>query len=136
LYGAEIADGRMPAFWVIELFNVIEDIHAQFVSGTVLPSAEALHRQGGEEAFHGGVAPAISTATHAANDAVLVQQLLEVFTGVLGGFNRSSQRCLWPVTAEYAVNNASMTNYAVMVGCIDPLTTHREYRRYITATNS
>lgn len=52
----------MPAFGVVEPFNVIEDADAQFVKGTILTSAEALRLQGGEEAFHCCVIPTISAA--------------------------------------------------------------------------
>jgi hypothetical protein len=38
---AEIADGRMPAFWVVEVFNVIEDIGASTVPMNCQMSNEA-----------------------------------------------------------------------------------------------
>src|SRR5437899_2354589 len=38
---AEIADGRMPAFWVVEAFNVIEDIGASTAPMNCQTSNEA-----------------------------------------------------------------------------------------------
>ena len=73
LYRAEVADGRMSAFWVVKPFNVIEDIDAQFVAGTIPPPAKALCFQGGEETLHCGIIPAIATAAHTASDAMRFQ---------------------------------------------------------------
>jgi hypothetical protein len=39
--------------------------------------------QGGEKTLHRGVVPAVGAAAHAAGDAVLAQEELVVFAGVL-----------------------------------------------------
>ncbi len=51
----------------------------------------SLGLQTAEEALHRRVVPDLAGATHAAGDALFLEQLLEVIAGVLGGFNRSSQ---------------------------------------------
>jgi hypothetical protein len=60
----------MPAFWIVEPFNVIEDIGAQFIAGAIPPPTKALCLKGGEETFHCGVIPAIAAAAHTANDTM------------------------------------------------------------------
>lgn len=44
-----------------------------------------------EKTLYGGVVPALTAPAHTARDALCHGQLLEVITGVLSGFNRSSQ---------------------------------------------
>ena len=73
LYWADVADSRVPAFRVVEPFNVIEDISTQFVAGTVPAPTQAFCLQSGEETFHCGVIPAITAAAHTASDAVRFQ---------------------------------------------------------------
>src|SRR5690606_37649617 len=44
-----------------------------------------------EEALHRGIVPDVARPAHRAGDAVIGHQALELLTGVLGRFNRSSQ---------------------------------------------
>ena len=81
----------MPTPGVVEPLNVVKDICASFVSGFVLGAKHSFDLQRREEALHCRIVPALSTSTHAAGDALIGQQALEVFAGVLGVFNRSSQ---------------------------------------------
>src|SRR5207245_4871328 len=53
---------------------------------------DELDLQRREETLGHGVVPAIAPAAHAAHDPVLGQGALVVAAGVLGGFNRSSDR--------------------------------------------
>ena len=81
----------MPTPGVVEPLNVVKDICTGFVP-RLLPSAKhSFDLQCREETLHRRIVPALAPATHAAGDALIGQQALEVFAGVLGVFNRSSQ---------------------------------------------
>lgn len=68
-----------------------------FVSRT--PWGRALGLQRSEEALHGRVVPDFTSPTHAANDALFVQQPLEVLACVLATLVRVVKKCHWPTPA-------------------------------------
>lgn len=73
----------MPALGIVEPLNVIEHIGPGFIAGSVDLSICTLGLQRGEEAFHGGIVPAVAPATHAALDSLVREQLLKRLAGVL-----------------------------------------------------
>lgn len=79
---AEIADGRMPA-GSVKSFDVVEHIGACLISGSIDLGGRTLGLERGEEALHRRVVPDVAGAAHAANDAVVGHQALELFAGVL-----------------------------------------------------
>ena len=81
----------MPTPGVVEPLDVVKDIGPSFVSGFVLGAKHSFNLQRREEALHRRIVPALAAPTHAAGDALIGQQALEVLAGVLGVFNRSSQ---------------------------------------------
>ena len=74
----------MFAHRVVEALDVIEHVRPGVLPCPVDLAAEpfGLHRR--EEAFYRGVVPAFTATTHAAGDALSLEQLLEVVAGVLG----------------------------------------------------
>ena len=81
----------MPTPGVVEPLNVIKDIRPGFVPRLVPGSEHSFDLQRREETSYRRIVPALSTPAHAAGDALIDQQALELFVGVSGGFNRSSQ---------------------------------------------
>ena len=81
----------MPTPGVVEPFNVVKDIGPGFVPSPVLGAKHSFDLQCREETLHRRIVPALTAPAHAAGDALIDQQALEVFTGVLGVFNRSLQ---------------------------------------------
>ena len=78
----------MSSCGVVEAFDVIEDVGLGFVSGSVALSTGAFGLEAGEEALHRGVVPAVARPAHAAHHAVILQQRLKRFAGVLATFPR------------------------------------------------
>src|SRR6185312_9917256 len=76
---------------VVEALDVVEDIRPCFFSSPVDLASGSLGFQAAKEALHCRVVPNFTGPAHAASNALLSQETLEVLTGVLGGFNRSSQ---------------------------------------------
>ena len=68
---------------VVEHLNEVEDVCPSFVSGFVPGAKHCFDFQGGEEALHRRIVPALATATHTAGSPLIGQQSLEVFAGVL-----------------------------------------------------
>lgn len=82
----------MPAPRIVEPFHVIEHIGPRLVPRGVVFSARPFSLQRGEEALHGGVVPAVAAPAHAADNAVVAQQALEVLAGVLAALVRVVQQ--------------------------------------------
>lgn len=73
---------------VVEPLNIIEDIGLGLVPGAIDFANDAL----GLEAFHRGIVPNVSRAAHAADDAVVSHQLLELLAGILAPLIRVMQQ--------------------------------------------
>ena len=80
---AFVVQGGVFADGVVERFDVLEQTQPNFGTGLVLLVVNQLVLQRGEERFHRGVVPAVSFADHAALKAIVFEQLLIRFTGVL-----------------------------------------------------
>lgn len=74
LYRGQVASGTMPADRVVEHLDVIEYVGVRFLPGKVDPSLDPFLLQCTEEAFGHCIVVAVSSPTHARNDAVLFQQ--------------------------------------------------------------
>ncbi len=68
----------VSAFSVVEALDVIEHIGSGFVSCAVLLPFDALSFKCSEEAFDHRVVVTTSSVTHAASDAMFLEQVLEV----------------------------------------------------------
>lgn len=84
----------MPTLRIVKPFHVVKQICLRVVARTIVPSVHSLDLQAGEETLHHGVVPDVAQAAHAADNAVLVEQSLELLAGVLGDFQRSSQHLI------------------------------------------
>jgi len=83
----------VTAFGVVETLDVVKHICLGFFASFVDPSAvDSLCLQGRKEALHGRVVPDLSSATHAAGDALLHEQSLELITRVLAALVRVVQQ--------------------------------------------
>ena len=71
----------MPTPGVVEPLNVVKDICTSFVSGFVPGAKHSFNLQRREEALHRRIVPALSAPAHAAGDALIDQQALEVLAG-------------------------------------------------------
>lgn len=78
----------MPAPRIVEPFHVIEHIGTGFVTRDIVFAARPFGLQRREEAPHGSVVPAVAAAPHAADNAVVAQQALEILAGVLAALVR------------------------------------------------
>src|SRR5271168_3515388 len=83
LHGTQISDRRVPAFRIIEAFNVVEHIGLGVVARPIGFARRAFGLQRGEEALHRRIVPDIAGAAHGADDAMIGHQLLELLAGVL-----------------------------------------------------
>lgn len=85
----------MAAVGIVEALNVLEEIGSGFLSCPIARlRVNMFLLETREEAFHRGIVPTVALAAHAAGDAVMREQALEVLGSVLGEFNRSSQHFL------------------------------------------
>src|SRR5664279_4403773 len=82
----------MTSDGIVEPLDVVEHICSGLVPGAIGFSLGAFGFQRREEALHRRVVPDVAGSAHAANDAAVGHQALELVAGVLGGFKRSSQR--------------------------------------------
>jgi hypothetical protein len=73
----------VPAFRIIEAFNIVEHIGLGFVARPIGFARRAFGLQRGEEALHRCIVPDIAGAAHGADDAMIGHQLLELLAGVL-----------------------------------------------------
>ena len=78
LNGADITDVSVSAFSVIEAFDVVEHIGSGLVSCAVVIPFDSLSFKCSEEAFDHRVVVTTSSVTHAAGDAMFLEQVLEV----------------------------------------------------------
>ena len=81
----------MPARPVIEHLDVLEDILPCGVTNRVVPMVHELTLECPEEAFNPGVVPAVAVATHAGDEAVLVQYPLRARGGLRTAASRVVQ---------------------------------------------
>ena len=89
-----VVDPGMPAFPVVEDFDVFEQRRFGFSPGAELCSMNKLGLERAEERLHGRIIIAVALAAHGGFDAVAVEDLAIRSAGVLGGFKRSSQHPL------------------------------------------
>lgn len=68
----------MPAFWVVEHLDVIENISASILPGALDLSPDSLPLQQLEKAFRYRIVMAVATSTHAAKQVVGFQEALPV----------------------------------------------------------
>ena len=73
----------MSSSRVVEPFDVIIDISSCFVARPISASADSVVFHSREEALHNGIIVTLAGTAHAALDAVLNKQLLELLTRVL-----------------------------------------------------
>ena len=71
----------MPTPGVVEPLNIVKEVCTGFVSGFVPGAEHSFNLQRGEEALHRRIVPALSAPAHAAGDALIDQQALEVLAG-------------------------------------------------------
>ena len=69
----------MLALGIVEPLDVVEQVRACLISGSVATPVCPLQLQRREEAFHCRIVPAITPAAHAAGDVLLGQQPLEQY---------------------------------------------------------
>ncbi len=70
----------MAPFAVVKALDVIEDIRRCLLSGFVSSASDTLSFEQREEAFHDSIVVTAAFVTHAAGDAVSLEQFLEVVT--------------------------------------------------------
>ena len=73
----------MTASGVVPAFDELEDGHARLGLGPERPAVEQLAFEGGEEALHRCVIPAVAGTAHRAGYAVIGHQTLELIAGVV-----------------------------------------------------
>src|SRR5271168_5499426 len=71
LHGAQISDRRVPAFRIIEAFDVVEHISLGLVARPIRFARRALGLQRGEEALHRRIVPDVARTAHRADNAVI-----------------------------------------------------------------
>ena len=96
---ARVSDRRVMPDAVVEPLDIVEHVRLGFVPGAIDLSSDAFGFQRREEAFHGGIVPDVARPAHAAGDATVGHQALELVAGILGGFKRSSQHQVCSLTA-------------------------------------
>lgn len=84
----------MSPLRIVEAFDVIKDISPCFITRPVVAAADPIVFHPREEAFHHGVVVTLPRTAHAAFDAVVREEPLELLCRILGGFNRSSQHSI------------------------------------------
>ena len=81
--GHLVIDSRVGSPSIVIDFYVLKQGAAGLFIRGVMFVMHLLFLQGGEKTFGHGVVPTISFATHAAHEAVLVEQITMLATGVL-----------------------------------------------------
>lgn len=74
----------MFALWVVEEFNVCEDVAPGIIACPVGSSSGPLAFQQLEEAFRNGVVVTVAAAAHAGLEIILAKERLPLATGELG----------------------------------------------------
>src|SRR2546421_13032282 len=67
---AQIANRRVPAFRIVEAFDIVKYIRLGLIARTIQFARGALDLQRRKEALHRGVVPHIARAAHRTYDAV------------------------------------------------------------------
>src|ERR1700712_4423093 len=89
---ADIADGGVATGSVVEALDVGKDITFGFCPCFILPVVDEFSFESVEEALHRGIVIAVALAAHQCPEAGGLDHLAILRRGILGGFNRSSQR--------------------------------------------
>src|SRR2546428_403320 len=90
----------MAALWIVEPFDVLEDIGSRFIARAIARfRVDPLLLEAREEALHRRIVPAVALAAHATGDSVMGEQSLEVFRRVLASLIRVMHQLLWPAAA-------------------------------------
>jgi hypothetical protein len=75
---------QLPSFsWVMESFDIVEDICARFSPGAILSAIYSLALEHAKEAFRHCIVGTTAHRTHAANQIVPLQEALVLVTGKL-----------------------------------------------------
>jgi len=85
-----MADHRVN--YVVEAFNVVEDVGSGLVAGARAFLSDALRLERREEAFHRRVIPDIPGSAHRADDAVVSRRPLELIAGVSAALVRMMRK--------------------------------------------
>ena len=73
----------MSPLAIIEDFNVLKHVSSRFSQVSIVLPMHSLSFQSGEETLGHCIIVAISRSTHAAFDPLILEELLEVGTGIL-----------------------------------------------------
>jgi hypothetical protein len=92
LLGRSVVNRRMAADTIVEAFDVLEEGEPRLASRAVVSMVDPLGLERMEEALCDGVVETLCGTAHAAERAVLVEQVLVLRGSVLGGFKGSSQQ--------------------------------------------
>ena len=85
----------MTSDHVVEALDVVEHICLGLVPGSIGFAGRALGLQRREEALHGCTVPYISRSAHAANDAAVGHQSLELLAAILAALIGVMQQLPW-----------------------------------------
>jgi hypothetical protein len=85
----------VPPFWVVEAFDIVERIGPGVISCPIGLAHRSLGLEGGEEARHRRIVPAIARAAHRAGDAMIGHQPPELLAGVLAGTVEVVEQRAW-----------------------------------------
>lgn len=80
----------MPTPGVVEPLNIVKNVRPDFVPGLVPGAEHPFDLQRREETLRRCVVPALAPPAHAAGDALIGQQTLEVLAGVFPGQSDAS----------------------------------------------
>src|SRR6185436_8726567 len=83
LRGTYVTERRVTTLAIVKHFDVLEQRLMRGRTSRVVFMIDQLRFQSAEEAFHDGVVVTVSSATHAALQAMSLQQVLVVIAGIL-----------------------------------------------------
>jgi len=126
----------VPAFWVVELLDVIESISESILPGTVDLSPDLLPLQQLEKAFGHRIVMAVATSTHAARQLVGFQEALPIAAIEMTTLSERIIASCSGLRHQTAISNASIARSLVICGFIDQAITRRENRSIKTAKNN
>jgi len=81
----------MPTPWIVEPLDVVKHIGSRLIACAVPRSVRSFHLQRREEALHRGIVPTLALPAHAAGNALIGKQPLEVFGRVLAFFRPKAE---------------------------------------------
>src|SRR4051794_622570 len=122
----------MTADRIVEPLDIVEHIRPGLVSGAIYFASGPLGLQRREEALHRRIVPDVAGSAHAADDAAVDHQPLELLAGVLAALIGVMQQLIRLATPPDRHQQGVSDNWAVMPALIDQPTTRRE-NRSITA---